>query len=81
MPVHHRWQGWTQLESFSTWHNANCSPPRTTASAALDARLVVNSPLHVRHIENLANMAKQGLFIYTGRGNKPDAPFCRASAR
>ena len=35
----------------------------------MDARLVVNSPLHVRHIENLANMAKQGLFVYKGRGN------------
>ena len=28
------------------------------------------SPLHVRHIENLANMAKQGLFVYKGRANK-----------
>ena len=41
----------------------------------MDARLVFNSPLHVRHIENLANMAKQGLFIYKGRGNVPEATF------
>jgi sn-glycerol 3-phosphate transport system substrate-binding protein len=43
--------------------------------AGLDARLVANSPLHVRHIENLANMAKQGLFVYKGRGNVPEASF------
>ena len=36
---------------------------------------MTNSPLHVRHIENLSNMAKQGLFVYRGRGNKADAPF------
>ena len=41
----------------------------------MDARMVVNSPLHERHIENLANMAKQGLFIYKGRGNVPEASF------
>ena len=35
----------------------------------------INSPLHVRHIENLGNMAKQGLFVYKGRGNVPEASF------
>jgi sn-glycerol 3-phosphate transport system substrate-binding protein len=29
----------------------------------------------VRHIENLANMAKGGLFVYKGRGNAADATF------
>ena len=52
-----------------------CSRRRTTASAALSARLVFNSPLHVRHMENLANMSKQGLFIYKGRDNTADATF------
>jgi len=37
--------------------------------------LKINSPLHVRHIENLANMAKQGLFVYKGRANVPEASF------
>ncbi|MDP2005811.1 MAG: extracellular solute-binding protein, partial [Rubrivivax sp.] len=30
---------------------------------------------HVRHIENLANMSKQGLFVYKGRNNSADATF------
>ena len=29
----------------------------------------------MRHIENLANMAKSGLFVYKGRDNKADATF------
>jgi sn-glycerol 3-phosphate transport system substrate-binding protein len=68
------WVGWTQLESFSTWHNVEYATKRN-GFAGLDARLAFNTPLHVRHIENLANMAKQGLFVYKGRGNVPDATF------
>ena len=68
------WQGWTQLESFSAWHNVEFATKRN-GLAGLDARMLVNSPLHVRHIENLANMSKQGLFIYKGRGNVPEASF------
>jgi sn-glycerol 3-phosphate transport system substrate-binding protein len=68
------WQGWTQLESFSTWHNTLFAT-QNNGFGGTSARLVFNSPLHVRHIENLANMAKQGLFIYRGRGNAADASF------
>jgi sn-glycerol 3-phosphate transport system substrate-binding protein len=68
------WQGWTQLESFSTWHNVELATQRNGLGGT-NARLVANSPLHVRHIENLSNMAKQGLFVYKGRGNVPEASF------
>jgi len=68
------WVGWTQFENFSPWHNTLLAT-RNNGFDGLDARLTVNSPLHVRHIENLANMAKQGLFVYKGRGNAADATF------
>ena len=68
------WQGWTQLESFSSWHNVEFAT-KSNGLGGLDARMKVNSPLHQRHIENLANMAKQGLFVYKGRGNVPEASF------
>ena len=68
------WQGWTQLESFSSWHNVEFAT-KSNGLAGLDARMKVDSPLHVRHIENLSNMAKQGLFVYKGRGNVPEAAF------
>jgi sn-glycerol 3-phosphate transport system substrate-binding protein len=68
------WVSWTQLESFSAWHNVEFAT-RNNGFGGLDARLAFNTPLHVRHIENLANMASQGLFIYKGRGNAADATF------
>ena len=68
------WISWTQLESFSAWHNTEFAT-KGNGMFGTDARLAFNSPLHVRHIENLANMAKQGLFVYKGRGNAADATF------
>jgi sn-glycerol 3-phosphate transport system substrate-binding protein len=68
------WVSWTQLESFSAWHNVEFAT-KGNGMRGNDARLVFNSPLHVRHIENLANMAKQGLLVYKGRGNGADATF------
>lgn len=68
------WQNWTQLESFSAWHNVEFATKRN-GLGGLDTRLAVNSPLHLRHVENLANMAKQGLFVYKGRSNIPEATF------
>jgi sn-glycerol 3-phosphate transport system substrate-binding protein len=68
------WISWTQLESFSAWHNVLFAS-KNNGFGGLDARLTFNTPLHVRHIENLANMAKSGLFVYKGRGNAADATF------
>ena len=73
-PLTTAWQGWTQLESFSTWHNIEFAT-KNNGFSGLDARLKINSPLHVRHIENLANMGKQGLFVYKGRASTPEASF------
>jgi sn-glycerol 3-phosphate transport system substrate-binding protein len=73
-PLTIAWQGWTQLESFSAWHNVEFAT-KGNGLQGMDARMKVNSPLHVRHIENLANMAKQGLFVYKGRANVPEASF------
>jgi sn-glycerol 3-phosphate transport system substrate-binding protein len=68
------WQSWTQLESFSAWHNVEFATKRN-GFTGLDTRLNITTPLHVRHIENLANMAQQGLFVYKGRNNSADATF------
>ncbi|MDT7835937.1 sn-glycerol-3-phosphate ABC transporter substrate-binding protein UgpB [Aquabacterium sp. OR-4] len=68
------WQSWTQLESFSAWHNVEFASQRNGFNG-LNTRLAVNTPLHQRHIENLANMSQQGLFVYKGRNNTADATF------
>ena len=68
------WMTWAQLESFSTWHNTSYAS-KGNGFGGLDARLEFNSPLHVRHFENLGNMAKQGLFVYKGRASKAITSF------
>ena len=73
-PLTTSWISWTQLESFSLWHNTLFA----SANNGFDgngARLQVNSPLHLRHFENLAKAAKDGRFVYKGRGNTADATF------
>ena len=68
------WASWTQLEAFSAWHNVEFAT-KNNGFGGMSSRLAINSPLHQRHIENLANMANQGLFIYKGRGNAADSTF------
>ena len=68
------WQSWVHMENFSAWHNVEFAS-KNNGFGGLDARLKFNSPLHVRHIENMANWAKQGYFTYGGRKNEPEAKF------
>ena len=68
------WQSWVQLETFSAWHDTEFATQRNGFNG-LNARLNVTSPLHVRHIETLANMAKEGLFVYKGRAGAAGANF------
>ena len=68
------WQSWVHLESFSAWHNVEFAS-KGNGLGGMDAHLKFNSPLHVRHIENLANWIKQGYFSYGGRKSEPDAKF------
>lgn len=60
------WQSWVQLENFSALHDV---PFATQANGfrGMDAELAFNSPLHVRHISNMAEWQKSGIFSYGGR--------------
>ena len=68
------WMSWTQLESFSAWHNTLYAT-QNNGFGGTSARLAFNSPLQVRHFENLAKMSKDGTFVYKGRNNTADAAF------
>jgi len=68
------WMGWTQLESFSLWHNTLYAS-KNNGFDGIDAQLQFNSPLHLRHFDNLAKAAKEGSFVYKGRGNMAEASF------
>ena len=68
------WISWIQLENFSAWHNV---PIGTKANGfgGLDTKFVFNSPLHVKHIQQLADWQKEKIFIYGGRRNLGNAKF------
>ncbi|MFB3817643.1 MAG: sn-glycerol-3-phosphate ABC transporter substrate-binding protein UgpB [Candidatus Methylomirabilales bacterium] len=68
------WPTWTQYENFSAIHNV---PLATKANGmdGLDAELRINSPLHVKHLQNMLDLEKEGVFRYGGRDGKADALF------
>ncbi len=68
------WISWIQLENFSAWHNV---PIGTKANGfgGLDTEFVFNSPLQVKHIQQLADWQKEKIFIYGGRRNLGNAKF------
>ncbi len=68
------WPSWVQLETFSAWHNVPYAT-QDNGFKGLDARLAIDSDLHVRHMSNLAQLAKDGVFTYGGRGDDPNALF------
>ena len=73
-PMTLAWMGWTQLESFSTWHNVEFAT-KGNGLNGMDARLKIDSPLHVKHIDNLSKAAAAGEFVYKGRGSNAQASF------
>ncbi len=68
------WPSWMHIENFSAWHNVPIGT-KQNGMGGLDAEFSINSPLHVRHIAMLGDMAKKGLFTYAGRTNQGDAKF------
>jgi sn-glycerol 3-phosphate transport system substrate-binding protein len=68
------WPSWTHIENFSAWHNVPIGT-KQNGMGGFDTQFSFNSPLHVRHIAMLGDMAKKGLFVYAGRTNQGDAKF------
>jgi sn-glycerol 3-phosphate transport system substrate-binding protein len=68
------WPSWVHIENFSAWHNVPIGT-KQNGMGGLDTQFTINSPLHVRHVSMLGDMAKKGLFTYAGRTNQGDAKF------
>jgi sn-glycerol 3-phosphate transport system substrate-binding protein len=68
------WPAWMHIENFSAWHNVPIGT-RQNGMDGFDTEFRVNSPLHVRHVSMLGDMAKKGLFTYSGRRNEAEARF------
>ena len=68
------WPSWVHIENFSAWHNVPIGT-KQNGMGGFDTQFTINSPLHVRHVSMLGDMAKKGLFSYAGRTNQGDAKF------
>jgi sn-glycerol 3-phosphate transport system substrate-binding protein len=71
VPVTSSWLSWIQLEQYSALHNLPFAS-KEDGFQGLDAQLEVNSKAHVKHVQRLLDMTKDGTFKYAGRDNKPD---------
>ena len=68
------WISWIHLENFSAWHNVPFGT-KSNGFEGLDTEFVFNSPLHVKHVQQLADWQKEKIFVYGGRRNKGNALF------
>ena len=71
IPMTSSWVSWIQMEQYGALHNLPFAT-KENGFAGLDAELSFNSKAHVKHIDRLLAMAKDGTFKYSGRDNAPD---------
>ncbi len=65
------WPCWIQFEQYSALHDLPFAT-RANGFEGLDAELTINRPEHVKHVQRLLTMAKEGTFKYAGRDAAPD---------
>ena len=68
------WQSWVHLENFSAWHDVPFGT-KENGFAGIDTEFTFNSPLHVKHIQQMADWQKDKIFVYGGRRNLGNAKF------
>src|SRR5437660_4777522 len=68
------WATWAHIEQFSAWHNV---PIGTKANGldGFDTVLTFNTPLHVKHLQNLIDLQKDKTYDYGGRANASEGRF------
>jgi len=60
------WPAWVHIENMSTWHNQDFATKKN-GLGGLDAKLIFNTHLMVRHVSMLSSWARSGYFTYAGR--------------
>ena len=70
------WITWVHMENFSTWHDVPFGT-KENGFAGFDTEFTFNSPLHVKHIQQLADWQKDKIFVYGGRRNLGNAKFIK----
>lgn len=60
------WLTWVHLENFAAWNNLQYAT-KENGLAGLDIELKINGPLYVKHMQEIADLARDGVFQYGGR--------------
>jgi sn-glycerol 3-phosphate transport system substrate-binding protein len=60
------WLTWIHTENFAAWNDLQYGT-QENGLAGTDVELTLNSPLFVKHFQELADLAKDGTFKYGGR--------------
>ncbi len=68
------WISWIQLENMSAWHNVPVGT-KSNGFEGLDTKYLMNGPLQVKHVQQLADWQKERIFVYGGRRNLGNAKF------
>jgi len=68
------WVTWLNIEQLGAWHNVPVGT-RSNGFDGFDTVFQVNSPLFERHLTNLVNLQKEGVFSYSGRTNTGEGRF------
>ena len=68
------WVTWAHIEQFSAWHNVPIGS-KANGLGGFDTVLEFNSPLHVKHLQNLVDLQKDKTFDYSGRTNTGEGRF------
>jgi sn-glycerol 3-phosphate transport system substrate-binding protein len=73
------WFSWLMLEEFGAINDIPFAS-KANGFEGLDTQLLFNSPAHVKQVQMLLDLSKQGAFKYTGRDNTPDPLFYNGQA-
>ena len=68
------WPSWINVENFSAFHNLPIAT-RANGFGGLDAQLIFNNPIVLRHIAMLAQWQADKTFDYSGRGQTAEPRF------
>ena len=74
VPMSTAWPTWVHVENFSAIHDIELAT-LGNGFGGMNAELSINNPLMQRHLGNLANWQKDGLFRYGGRNSDGEPLF------
>jgi sn-glycerol 3-phosphate transport system substrate-binding protein len=61
------WLTWIHLENFAAWNNLQYATNENGLAGYDGMTLTFNSPIFVKHFQDIADLAKEGVFKYGGR--------------